>query len=258
MSSSILPQLKQCSKCKQIKIFDEFGSDKRMSNGLKSWCKECLRKDARNRARKNSNRHIDEIEIPTNKRCIKCEEVKEIEKFYRRSAYCKNCHNKYTVKRQKEFANRRLDEIEFPYKKYCSKCRVIKNRNNFSLNKRAKDGLQSKCKACASKHSKANPEKRREHNQRRLAKKKEQKFIDWPSLPEMIKKHNGRCAGCGKTENKILRHPGGYKWTIDHIIPVSKGGIWARNNAQLMCHKCNSRKNSKLPAQWAQENGRLL
>lgn len=34
--------------------------------------------------------------------------------------------------------------------------------------------------------------------------------------------------------------------TIDHVIPMSKGGTNAKDNLVLSCQKCNSQKGSKL------------
>jgi hypothetical protein len=46
-----------------------------------------------------------------------------------------------------------------------------------------------------------------------------------------------KCLACGKTEPKI-------KLSIDHIIPLSKGGWHRLNNLQPLCTRCNSNKNT--------------
>lgn len=58
---------------------------------------------------------------------------------------------------------------------------------------------------------------------------------------ELLRKHGPYCAICGKRlkKNEI---------TIDHIIPLSKGGADIIQNMQLACLPCNSRKSDNLPS----------
>ena len=56
---------------------------------------------------------------------------------------------------------------------------------------------------------------------------------EWEALCE---KHQHRCAICG--EQKPL--------TVDHIIPLSKGGTNYISNIQPLCRNCNSKKHNKL------------
>lgn len=57
---------------------------------------------------------------------------------------------------------------------------------------------------------------------------------------EDIKKSFGNeCARCHRLESEILL-------TIDHIIPVSKGGTNERDNLQPLCQSCNSKKFLKI------------
>ncbi len=51
----------------------------------------------------------------------------------------------------------------------------------------------------------------------------------------------GKCAHC-KIEAKL---------TLDHIIPLAKGGMHDRSNAQLLCRSCNSSKNDMDPEEFA-------
>ena len=48
-------------------------------------------------------------------------------------------------------------------------------------------------------------------------------------------KIDNKCLACGKSEPEI-------KLTVDHIIPLSKGGKHIRNNIQPLCFSCNVRK----------------
>lgn len=56
---------------------------------------------------------------------------------------------------------------------------------------------------------------------------------------ETIKAQYGnKCLGCGTPESEVLL-------TIDHIIPISKGGRNDASNVQPLCQSCNSRKHAK-------------
>ena len=57
-------------------------------------------------------------------------------------------------------------------------------------------------------------------------KRQQGKFKEYRGLP---------CAKCGKPSD-----------TVDHIVPISKGGTNDPGNLQPMCISCNSRKHAKL------------
>lgn len=46
----------------------------------------------------------------------------------------------------------------------------------------------------------------------------------------------GKCVKCGATE----------KLTVDHIIPLKKGGTPAEQNLQILCLSCNGNKATKM------------
>ncbi len=68
---------------------------------------------------------------------------------------------------------------------------------------------------------------------------------------EIFDLQKGRCAYC-RTKLTIRTKE------VDHIIPVSKGGSDARWNLQILCERCNLRKWSKDPIEFAREQGKLL
>jgi len=57
------------------------------------------------------------------------------------------------------------------------------------------------------------------------------------------KKERGICYYCGK---KISSG----EFTMDHIIPLSKGGKSIKSNIVLACKNCNSNKKNFLPTEW--------
>ncbi|MBU0674873.1 MAG: HNH endonuclease [Proteobacteria bacterium] len=51
------------------------------------------------------------------------------------------------------------------------------------------------------------------------------------------------CYFCGKsTESKDL--------TMDHLVPLTRGGLSAKNNLEPCCKDCNTRKKNMLPEEW--------
>jgi hypothetical protein len=39
--------------------------------------------------------------------------------------------------------------------------------------------------------------------------------------------------------------------TIDHVVPLARGGAKGRSNQVLACQDCNSRRGHMLPSEWA-------
>lgn len=65
---------------------------------------------------------------------------------------------------------------------------------------------------------------------------------DWNKV---LAAHNFACVVCGATEDL----------TIDHIVPLSKGGLNIIDNVQPLCRRCNSSKGNREAASSA-ANGR--
>lgn len=80
--------------------------------------------------------------------------------------------------------------------------------------------------------------------------------IDWSiSLEKLIRKENNRCYLCGEDCNSndyiILDNgtivTGKTYPSIEHVVPISKGGTHTWDNVRLAHRYCNSKKGNKIP-----------
>ena len=57
----------------------------------------------------------------------------------------------------------------------------------------------------------------------------------WRDLSRRMRAAQPWCSKCGSTKDL----------TLDHIIPLARGGTNDQSNAQVLCRKCNSIKGSR-------------
>ena len=55
---------------------------------------------------------------------------------------------------------------------------------------------------------------------------------------------DGRCYYCGE---KVAAHR---DLTMDHLVPLARGGKSTKNNLVPCCKECNNRKKGMLPLEW--------
>lgn len=174
--------------------------------------------------------------------------------------------------------------LEITYKK-CIKCLEIKAIDCFHIQKKNKDGYRKDCKNCRSNHSKAYHLLTREKAIKRHSEwysNNKDKAIEWvkkyrkteigksvytaSNQRRRFKIQNGdisstqilnltqqtkKCYWCNTSLKNIKIH-------IDHYIPLSKGGEHILSNLVVSCQKCNNKKYSKDPIQFANSIGKLL
>ena len=106
--------MKQCTKCKKRKDESKFSKSRYGKDGLKYWCKDCVRADMRERYKKEGkglktyyryeecHRVVDGVK---QKRCRRCKKWKAESDFYKRhsnkdglATWCKECSDKATNK----------------------------------------------------------------------------------------------------------------------------------------------------------------
>lgn len=143
----------------------------------------------------------------------------------------------------------------------CTKCLIEKELTEFYKDSRGRGGLMAKCKKCHIEivvcRKKENPEpsnraaaKWRKNNKDKIRilnsstksrrRKSERRTItskDWMST---LRRYNNCCAYCGIDG----------KMTMDHIVPLIRGGRHSIGNIIPACLSCNSSKNRKFIVEW--------
>jgi 5-methylcytosine-specific restriction endonuclease McrA len=59
----------------------------------------------------------------------------------------------------------------------------------------------------------------------------------------------GQCGICGQPIFKRFKHPHSFSASIDHKVPLARGGTNALSNLQLAHLGCNTRKQDSLPGE---------
>lgn len=71
------------------------------------------------------------------------------------------------------------------------------------------------------------------------------------TVADLMRLQKGKCAVCHVQLSKAGVH-------LDHVFPLAKGGRNERENVQLLCPTCNTKKAAKNPTDFMQEMGYLL
>lgn len=204
---------KRCRKCGEIKPLDQYQKRASANDGHAYQCKDCA--SAYEQARKIARREYANTRYRDN------QQFREIAKQRVRQRYATNNHyrdaTKQRVKRWQniyrervnEQARRRYDPQKERYRKAKMLADPVKRHRHVLL-------------------------RRRQWHKRRILKQAAGDFTPQEWL-EMCARHNHRCAACG--EKKPL--------TVDHVVPLSKGGTNTIDNLQPLCLPCNLRKATK-------------
>ncbi len=152
--------------------------------------------------------------------------------------------------------------------KACSRCKQILSYKAFNKDKSSATGYQDRCRNCekivrknyylAHKQSEISRvsnwhksteqgkarRKRARLNRQALIRNAESKFI---TRKEFIRLAASPCFYCGSSKDL----------TLDHIIPLSRGGRHSIGNLVSACNICNATKNAKFITEWKKETPQL-
>ena len=272
---------KPCKTCGEIKVLEEFTKDIRCIDGCRGTCKKCKNIREKKRAHARRDEYLTTC-LPHCKVCTKCGQRKHLGDFTRDSlskdghySTCKECRN---FQRRSKIPT----HSDMGGEKECGKCCKTKKFQLFYRDHRSPDGHNSVCKSCKKEYITEylvrNPEKadkRRDSNAAwraanpdavmhysRLRSIKE-KLTGRPYLlkrrqtikhtrlgiisrKDIISTYGMVCSICHR--NILLSQ----LLTIDHVVPLSRGGTHTLDNLRPAHGYCNTWKSNRLPEEIAQ------
>ncbi|MDU1313944.1 MAG: HNH endonuclease [Clostridium septicum] len=212
-------EYKECSTCKNILELNKYSNNKSSWDGLKPYCKSCASEKGKTYRKEN---HEEDLR--------------------RKKEWYTNTKNRIEERTKKQ--------LTLGYK-VCNKCN--KELEIKKYRERPNGGFYSVCRECENKYNKyyrkENPDTYKaihsitEQRRRKMAKKVISTFnnSDWKQCKEYF---NNECAYCGRSLKNL---------TQDHLIPLSKGGNYTKNNIIPVCRNCNSKKHNKDFFTWYKE-----
>lgn len=224
---------KSCPKCGQEKDTTEFGRDASRSDGRYTYCKDCRRNPNR------QDREVLELAEKGLKRCTLCQKTKPFCAYDKDSSKrlgvtsrCKKCKTEERRTAAADWhANRAfIQKIEREGMTKCYRCSEVKPLETFLKNKKFVTGYSRLCLECNNNIRKVY----------RLHRKKSLRdYTKW----EVFEDDEFTCYICEDVLSPDTPANHFKSLSIDHVIPVSRGGLDERDNVRTACLDCNRKKN---------------
>lgn len=224
---------KFCNGCNNILPLSEeyFNKNSNSSTGFYARCKLCRGFKSYGIQAIGINAKLSKESL---KKCKYCNKVKDLSEFEwsgttRRNIYCRDC---------KEIHLDYEREIRAPYTEEQKKNKREYDKKYYIINKNNKKLYYTTWKV------NGGQELRRLSNHKRESKKRELLHDLTLEQWEYTKVYfNNSCAYCGmsQSEHKLIYNQ---RLHQEHIIPVSKDGVYSNFNIIPSCYKCNDSKNN--------------
>lgn len=203
-----------CSTCEKPQPISEFDRRDNAVDGYRRQCRSCLRTQRAERYQANAAARIaaSRAYYAANKKVV-------IEKELAR--YAKNRQARLTQRRERY----RRDAVDLCAAK---RQRRALNPELAKANERAR-------------YLRDGPARRRKHNRARRARVKGL-FVETVDLDVVFRRDGGVCGLCHLSVRRADA-------SVDHIVPLARGGEHSYKNAQLAHLKCNKKKQTKVQGQ---------
>jgi len=226
MYSMSVKKTKDCSVCGKSQPVSNFTVNKALKSGLSSFCKSCA-SERRKQYYNKDKEHINKLKKKNRKK------YRDKELAYNKEYYKKTQERRLEYARQYRRDNR--DKLLADIREYN---KTHKKENKERTQKYRKNNPE-KIRKIKAEYRKNNPEAVQKHHMTRRARKAQNGVFE-VSKKELHKLMNSPCVACGSTG----------RITIDHIIPIARGGAHSIGNLQPLCKSCNSSKVDKTMTEW--------
>lgn len=206
---------KQCSRCLQVKLLDQFGKESRSRDGHQYYCKQCVKEW---RAEKRAD-----------PQWVKREKERASERYYK---------NREKILQRNRTRNKWLWHNDPEYRKKKNEFKKQQYHNNPVYREKRRTWAKK-----VHEREQTDPvlrEKKKvrarwtQHVRRaRLRSNNDPMRIKQSEWAELCERYNHTCLACGTTAVELV---------ADHVIPISKGGRNVIENIQPLCRSCNAKK----------------
>lgn len=220
---------KACKRCGQEKPKADYTEDDRYADGRYPWCAECRREWRQ--GRKDRQRELERKWREQNREHVREQGRNHYARHKDKIIPRRRAYDRARWHGSAEFRSRKRDEDRERYR-----------NNPLTRERKRASGMRYYFRI------RFTPEFRRKRNERsRVDKDRRRAYLaatestlthaEWATI---LREQDHRCASCHRRFDVFLRP------TLDHIIPVSKGGGTIKDNVQALCQSCNSRKHTKI------------
>lgn len=208
----MMKESKVCTMCGISKPLGDFPKEPRMADGRRNQCKRC--RDLRKREQIANSPELQR-------------------KAKERSARYYREHQEETIAKVRAYAQENRDKILEKSKEYWHT-----KVNKEAYNARRQESRTKRYREDAEFREKRKREGRHSAKTRKARLRGSEGSYSLREWEDLCEKYNYTCLRCGASGSDVCL-------TIDHVIPVSKGGSNTIDNLQPLCGSCNSKKNNK-------------